>query len=415
MAEVFKYNLIKNRIYSSGKFLLVLILGFCFVFQLQGQEIPYTAASENLDCSIYQEGEPDTGYLLCAGYKAANDIFVYSFMGSYVYSMSFVVMVQDNLPSNFTLEVYSSTEENSLGTSTGMVETFNDSEYESEYRGQHPSNSDFSVYEITFNFNPGLDLVNLTFEDMYFWLVLEADCTLSHTVYWAAYDDGPNYESHPIYHYSPNTNQWEAAQSGEGIMTLDAGCTWIDIEYYSPLMDLKITDENDDEISCVNQDDFYYVSVYLYEGSGNSNFTLTDNQGITFPNAEMYEYYTLGPYLPGSSHTIVAVGNQNSWLGVTGHIIFEDDYNICETIATEKNIFEDFVYYPNPFRTTLNIKNPTPLDRVQIYNIKGQLIEDFNPSDLEFSLESENLSSGIYFLKIYKEEYTQVFKLIKEF
>jgi len=68
--------------------------------------------------------------------------------------------------------------------------------------------------------------------------------------------------------------------------------------------------------------------------------------------------------------------------------------------------------YPNPVYNTLTIESIIPLKKVEIFNILGQK-EIYINSGLN-SISTDNLSEGIYFIKIHSEKGTTVRKLIKQ-
>ncbi len=75
-------------------------------------------------------------------------------------------------------------------------------------------------------------------------------------------------------------------------------------------------------------------------------------------------------------------------------------------------LVEGLNLYPNPVYNTLTIESITPLKKVEIFNILGQKEIDIN-SGLN-SISTDNLSEGIYFIKIHSEKGTTVRKLIKQ-
>ncbi len=70
-------------------------------------------------------------------------------------------------------------------------------------------------------------------------------------------------------------------------------------------------------------------------------------------------------------------------------------------------------FYPNPVSNILSIKSETiPINKIEIYSVLGQKITEVNS---EFSsISTDNLSKGIYIIRIYSEKGTTVRKLIKE-
>ncbi len=65
--------------------------------------------------------------------------------------------------------------------------------------------------------------------------------------------------------------------------------------------------------------------------------------------------------------------------------------------------------YPNPTNNQLTISTgDEKLDDIEIYNVLGQLVKEFNPQGAsKFNANIHNLSSGIYFVKIFTKNWNQ--------
>ena len=72
--------------------------------------------------------------------------------------------------------------------------------------------------------------------------------------------------------------------------------------------------------------------------------------------------------------------------------------------------------YPNPANDILHISIDGQLDDIEIYNIEGQLVREFDPQGAnEFSADIEGLSQGVYFVHVWnKAGQQQVLKMIKD-
>lgn len=112
----------------------------------------------------------------------------------------------------------------------------------------------------------------------------------------------------------------------------------------------------------------------------------------------------------GSGSNIWAVG------GCNGQITIGIE-NTGSEIPTEYNLSQN---YPNPFNPVTNIKFSIPQKgfvKIVIYDISGREIttlveEQLNPGIFKVDFDGTNLSSGLYFCKIYAEEFTDVKKMI---
>ena len=90
------------------------------------------------------------------------------------------------------------------------------------------------------------------------------------------------------------------------------------------------------------------------------------------------------------------------------------DFYYSEYILSVSEIIEDQLkIYPNPTSNILTIKSDIiPIDKVEIYSVLGKKIKEIK---LDFNnIYTEDLSKGIYLLKIFSEKGTVVKKLIKK-
>ncbi len=103
-----------------------------------------------------------------------------------------------------------------------------------------------------------------------------------------------------------------------------------------------------------------------------------------------------------------------------GNNVFVDDINISGVVGIKENgsaLNEVFVY-PNPFSKKLNIKgNDTgKITSIQLYDLLGKEIitEIEKNSDETKIVDTENLTGGIYFLKLNSAEGSKTVKIIKQ-
>ncbi|WP_425077144.1 CARDB domain-containing protein [Psychroserpens sp. S379A] len=76
---------------------------------------------------------------------------------------------------------------------------------------------------------------------------------------------------------------------------------------------------------------------------------------------------------------------------------------------------DDFSYFPNPVTNQLTISaNNINLERIDVFNVSGQLLLSTKPNTKEYEISFENHASGIYFVKVTSNENSKVFKILKE-
>lgn len=69
--------------------------------------------------------------------------------------------------------------------------------------------------------------------------------------------------------------------------------------------------------------------------------------------------------------------------------------------------------YPNPTNDILNVKTSEPIDQIVFYNIYGQLVNRYSPTGLNFEINIEAFSQGIYLMKVYSNQTERTLKIIK--
>ena len=82
---------------------------------------------------------------------------------------------------------------------------------------------------------------------------------------------------------------------------------------------------------------------------------------------------------------------------------------IDETMHSEQTI----QVFPNPFSTDFAIQSEKEMNSFALYNSLGEKIKEEKLNTKEFQFQSENLSPGIYFIRIESENGLLVKKLIK--
>ena len=83
--------------------------------------------------------------------------------------------------------------------------------------------------------------------------------------------------------------------------------------------------------------------------------------------------------------------------------------NVVDTLGINDFEKEKLIFYPNPTSTFWNIESDQVIEKVQVININGKLIFDILVNDYKIKIDTINLASGIYFVKLNNK----LIKLIK--
>ena len=75
--------------------------------------------------------------------------------------------------------------------------------------------------------------------------------------------------------------------------------------------------------------------------------------------------------------------------------------NVTSAAAIEEQVFTGFSYYPNPTNDILNISNGNTIEKVEVYSLLGQRVQQqtFNSENVQLNMSV--ISQGIYIVKVY--------------
>ncbi|MEZ4781975.1 MAG: T9SS type A sorting domain-containing protein [Flavobacteriaceae bacterium] len=117
-------------------------------------------------------------------------------------------------------------------------------------------------------------------------------------------------------------------------------------------------------------------------------------------------YFDLSDWNTGSG------GIWENWYVENGNFFNEGATNPNCILSIEESQLNNVSIYPNPFADVVNIETNSKNVKLQLFDINGKELEaKFNKSN---QLNTKNLASGVYFLKLKLENGEQTFKLIKE-
>ena len=84
--------------------------------------------------------------------------------------------------------------------------------------------------------------------------------------------------------------------------------------------------------------------------------------------------------------------------------------DVCDLLAVSETEFNNFKIYPNPTRSELHIKSNKTISRIEVINVLGEVVL---ANESQNDIQLNNLSSGVYFVKIFNEENSLVKRIIK--
>lgn len=97
----------------------------------------------------------------------------------------------------------------------------------------------------------------------------------------------------------------------------------------------------------------------------------------------------------------------NIWIGFTVYV-HDGSMNTQEVKNTS------FTAYPNPFKDVLTIQYEKPVEKVEIYDLTGKTLLKSRPNSSDFQLNTSQLPSGVYVVKIESNSKVISKKIIKK-
>lgn len=117
--------------------------------------------------------------------------------------------------------------------------------------------------------------------------------------------------------------------------------------------------------------------------------------------SELYKYYLS---VLGLSTTEIAGedSGEYSTLCYESNTNAMQDYLSCNQVILNTENFDINLleFYPNPGENELFISYNEPISAIEIYNSLGQKINTFKPNELAIKINTETLTSGLYFIRI---------------
>jgi cyanophycinase-like exopeptidase len=170
-----------------------------------------------------------------------------------------------------------------------------------------------------------------------------------------------------------------------------------------------------------NFDDFaYFIQVNCLDNMLPEN--LAANQNLDWNlNQKAVKAYKVAGNINGSNQFNLntwedGIGGewQNWWID-QGSFQSQNSTSIdCDTFSNEEFDLTTLEIYPNPTKDIVNIESKLKIYKAELYNLQGEKIKSIYLNDKSFNLNMNVFQKGIYFLKVFTDDNSFTFKLIKD-
>jgi len=103
--------------------------------------------------------------------------------------------------------------------------------------------------------------------------------------------------------------------------------------------------------------------------------------------------------------------------GANSDYIGVDSFSVNRPLSTSDFFSQNFALYPNPVKNIFNItsKNGSTVENVKVIDINGRIVSDMNVSNIDnIQINVDNLTAGVYFVKIQSEQGIGTTKILKD-
>ena len=171
-----------------------------------------------------------------------------------------------------------------------------------------------------------------------------------------------------------------------------------------------------------------YVSTVAPISTNTASYSLTVGTDQTVASQTDVLYTTTGlstttftqrtvTYTPPTTGTYYFRFLNFSPANATGtHAIIIDNLSVSQVLGVNQFTEKSLVVYPNPAKNSLNVSNDsnTLIDAIEFSDLNGRVVKSLKVNATSSEISINELSSGIYMMKVYTENGIATKKIIKE-
>src|SRR5690606_29355555 len=152
-----------------------------------------------------------------------------------------------------------------------------------------------------------------------------------------------------------------------------------------------------DEITlstCGTANTDFDTEIFVYTGTSGNLTLIDDGYDECGGSAENYAAET----------TFTSDGTTTYYIAVGGYDV-DDIGNFqltvsCESLSVDNSTQNQFTYFPNPVKNTLQLNAQSNIQNVSVFNMLGQEVLRTAPNNVDSTLDMSALQTGAYFVKV---------------
>ena len=133
---------------------------------------------------------------------------------------------------------------------------------------------------------------------------------------------------------------------------------------------------------------------------------------ITTEESEYVFSFTMNDQTDPTARLVFDLGKSTTSVSITNAKVEHLSFTITALDGLGESV--EGKYYPNPVSSSMYIQNLSQYSRIELYNLRGQSIDQFNLSSAESTINFRSIPRGIYVLKLSGNGSCAHIKILKE-
>lgn len=215
-----------------------------------------------------------------------------------------------------------------------------------------------------------------------------------------------------LYVPSGSTGFWNVQNIGDFTNSADAqwnGQFFIDETGSGGIPGAIITDIDGGLNSVPYPNDTWFNATHVVDFTGSQITHVVVINGNELYNGQYVDGQT------GDPTPATQLGGINFYSIDTSASFYVDDFQVIEgnILSNPDLVLNEFRIYPNPVVDVLNISSIEVVEKVAVYNVLGQLVNQVTPKTASPTIDFSTMKSGVYFVEVTINGQSQTVKIVK--